>query len=910
MPALSGCDRIGSKTPQQHIQRAKDFQAKGDARASIIELKSALQTAPDNAEARWLLGEIYAKAGQGGDAEKELLQAQKLGINEESIKVPLGQALLLQQSYQRVLNEIKPSPQTSPKNMARILEIQGAAQVGLGHFDEGCSLFKQSQNADASYAPAYRGVARCLASRRDLDGAKGQLDIALKLDSKDAETWVSLGDFESFRNNRQAAEAAYLSAKRVDARNVGAYLGLASLYVSENALGKAENELTGARKTSPNNLMVRYMQALVAFKQKKFSAARDDLDEILKVAPDHMPSVLLSGAVAYSLGTYEQAEKLAFKFLGQFPNSVYARKLIAATLLKMNRAPQALDTLKPALAQDAQDADLLALAGEVGMAMKEYAKAAEYLEKAAAMSPKDARVRTELGMSQLGRGDAEQAIAQLESAATLDPARHEADTALVSIYIGKKQFDQALAAVAALEKKQPNDPATFNLKGTAYLGKNDFANARKSFEQALTLQPSFVAAAVNLAQLDLKDKNPKAASERFKSVLANDRNNLQAMLALSQLAASQGHENEYVSWLESAAKANPGALTPRASLAHYYVKKKEPQKALALAHEAQTADPTSPFALHLLGTIQLAVGENENALSSFTQLTKLAPDWALAYYNLAAAQAATKDSVSARASLYKALELQPEYPSAQATLITLEALAGEPLKALKIAQQMQVQSPKSPVGFVLEGDVQMGQRKFTDAQRSYEKAFALRKGTLIAIKLYQARGFAGDISRAEAGLLQWLREQPDDVVARSRLAQAYMQSGRNKQAIQQYEVMLRNNPKNILLLNNLALLYQKEQDPRALATAEQAVNLDPRNASILDTLGWILVEQGKAGRGVEVLEKASSAAPKDPEIGYHYAIALAKSGENAKARKQIEALLSSGRKFPQEEQAKALLKKL
>ena len=70
--ALSGCDRITGLTEQQHIQRAKDFEDKGNLKGSIVELKNAIQKNPDSPQARLLLGQIYLKAGMGAEAEKEL----------------------------------------------------------------------------------------------------------------------------------------------------------------------------------------------------------------------------------------------------------------------------------------------------------------------------------------------------------------------------------------------------------------------------------------------------------------------------------------------------------------------------------------------------------------------------------------------------------------------------------------------------------------------------------------------------------------------------------------------------------------------------------------------------------------------------------------------------------------------
>jgi Flp pilus assembly protein TadD len=113
-PALTGCDRSARLTEQEHIQRAKDFEDKGDVRGSIIELKNAIQKNPDSPQARMLLGQVYLKAGSGAEAEKELLRAQQLGISRDSLAPQLGEALLLMGEYQRLLDEIQTTESSRP----------------------------------------------------------------------------------------------------------------------------------------------------------------------------------------------------------------------------------------------------------------------------------------------------------------------------------------------------------------------------------------------------------------------------------------------------------------------------------------------------------------------------------------------------------------------------------------------------------------------------------------------------------------------------------------------------------------------------------------------------------------------------------------------------------------------------
>src|SRR5207237_10654437 len=140
--------------------------------------------------------------------------AKELGTDGEALKVPMGQALLLQGLYAQAIKELQLGPNTPQDNVPKILEIQARAQIGLRHFDEGCKLFAQSFEMDAQYIPTYWGLARCTAARGNLDEARTVLDKALKLDNKNSSTWTQIADFERATHHLPAAEAAYDNALR------------------------------------------------------------------------------------------------------------------------------------------------------------------------------------------------------------------------------------------------------------------------------------------------------------------------------------------------------------------------------------------------------------------------------------------------------------------------------------------------------------------------------------------------------------------------------------------------------------------------------------------------------------------------------------------------------------------------
>jgi tetratricopeptide (TPR) repeat protein len=476
--------------------------------------------------------------------------------------------------------------------------------------------------------------------------------------------------------------------------------------------------------------------------------------------------------------------------------------------------------------------------------------------------------------------------------------------------IRNKEFDKALALATHMTQSNPNDPVGYNLKGTAYFGKKDWVNARKSFERAVALRPDDAVALVNLAQVDIQQKDTAAARKRLDAVLSTDGKNVSAMLGLAQLEFIKGDDKAALGWFEKAKVARPEAVDPRLNVAAYYMRRRNFAQAIGELTEATRYNPGNADILDLLGQAQMADGQNESAVVTYTKLVSAHPDAPLAYYQLSAAQIAMNEFPGAVESLKKALQLKPDFVEAAVVLAELEVRANRYAEALTLAKQVQSVQRVSQTGLVLEGDILMAQERYADAARAYEKAVAIGQSGVLIAKLFTAQTRLGNTKQADAILQRWLKDHPDDIGALQFLAAEYMKKGQNKPAIKQYQLVLKKDPKNQLALNNLANLYQQEGDSRALDTAEAAFKLNPESSVIADTLGWMLVEKGNTARGLTLLESAAAREPKNLEIRYHLVAALAKSGDKAKARKELEGLLASGQAFPQREAAQALLNKL
>lgn len=154
------------------------------------------------------------------------------------------------------------------------------------------------------------------------------------------------------------------------------------------------------------------------------------------------------------------------------------------------------------------------------------------------------------------------------------------------------------------------------------------------------------------------------------------------------------------------------------------------------------------------------------------------------------------------------------------------------------------------------------------------------------------------------------RESPQDAETRLALASLLLNRKQYKAAAEHYLVVNKSHPGSLIVLNNLAWALHEAGDPRAPTYAEQAFKLAPDNPSVMDTLGWILVQQGQTARGLKLLQQALSKKPDAAEIQWHLAAAYAKSGDHSRAKGELERLLASGMAFPQEAEARTLLRTL
>jgi putative PEP-CTERM system TPR-repeat lipoprotein len=904
-PVLGGC---GGDDPPKLIASAKAYLAKGEYDAGIIQLKSALQKAPDNAEARFLLGESFLRTGSPAAAETELRKALDLHYPADQVYPALARALLEQSAFNKLITELGARKLDNPRAEADLKTTLAAAYLAVGDT-------KHAGEALAAAAVIVPNDARILvleaqisAASNDLPKALSFVDAALAATPNYPDALILKAQLQSDQGHRDDAVKTLEQAVGANPNALNVRFALISMLVASGHAGKAVEHVDAMKKLAPRDLRTSYADALVSFVLGHTAHARDVIQQVLAAKPDNLQALYLSALIDAKFGSYATAEESFRKVVAQAPDQDGPREALAAIYLRTGRSSQAVEILEAALQRSPNNPTVLRMAAEADLALGNTARAAQYYERANALDQGNMASKIRLAQVRAATGDTNQAFKDLEALSAADSSQYQADLALIVAHLRRGQFDQALAAIATLEKKQPSNPLTYNVKGLAYAGMHDSKNARASFEKALEIQPTNAVAVHSLGLLDVQEQKPGDARKRYEQLLAKEPKNEQLLLGFAELLAiAGGTPDEIRVVIERAIAAAPESPNPRLVLVNYYASQRDFKSALAAAQSAEAAFPKSVQVLQTLGSAQRAAGQTSQAAETFARAAKLQPRNVGALLQLADAQAAGKDYDAAIATLHEAVASDPNQTQPWRALVDTYILAGRPEAAIAEARKLQKDYPDRAFGFALEGKVRGAEKKWTEAAAVYQQGIARQPIPLLAVWRYEALVNAGKAAEATQFAGQWMKQHPKDATFDSFLGEQSLSRKDTAGAIAHYRAALKIEPENTVYLNNVAFLLADTGDPAAREYAERAYRQAPFNPEVIDTLGWAYVQSGETAKGLELLREASSLAPGSAEIRLHYGKALLATGDKAGARRTLEPLTQLDKSSPQRGDAEKLL---
>lgn len=888
----------------QYFTAAETARNSGNLAVAVIDYKNVLQLQPRHLEARWRLGQTYLGLHQAASALSELKEAASLAGQHPEIHLDTARALLEVGKYQDALTDL--ALYRGPLNADRVA-LEAQAKMGLGQKDAAKAALKTAVQESPDAASLQLATARMALSEQDLPGAAAALGAALKITPKDPEALLLSGRVALAQHRYSDAEGAFRLSYQTASSKTQAGAGLAESLLIENKFDEAKVVIDELAKAGPGVVGVQYLQGWLEYAQEHWAGAETILRGVVQMMPKHPQALLMAADSCFRQKKYDLAESLLKTFDEFYPGQPPAHKLLGAIYLKQHRAADAIKTLASFADAEPPDPGILGLLSYAYYLSGDNAQGAVLLQKAQLLAPDSPSLQAQQAIGEIASGDAAAGIASLEKLAAAAPTSVQPRQLLTFAHLLKGDGQAAIDTATELTRINP-DPMAHNLLGIAYARQGDKPHAREAFNAALNRDPKFAPALANLGFLALSDGQEQAGKAKLEAAWAVDKSYTAAALGLAALAERAGKPEETKRRLEEAVAAQPRASAPRWLLAERLLNSGQREEAITLARSAFELAPTTRASRLQMGTFQLRANLPEDAYKTFAALQAEIKETSPVTYWLAEASRATRRFDEARQH-YHALEL-----ANPATMEVLWGLFATELatKTFDAADAMigKIDAVDKAIGARARGELAFARGDLPAAIQAFRDALTLNSNTSTFLQYVNALRRQGDAPEIRKAYAEWLTQHPEDVASRLHLGEFELGQKDYKAAQAAFEKILQAAPEQPVALNNLAWLYDVDGDDRALAIAEKARQLLPNLPESADTLGWILVRQDQLHRGLKLLEEARTALPTEPNIAYHYAYALNKAGDKARAEEILSEVLGTEQKFDAINDARALLRRL
>ena len=240
------------------------------------------------------------------------------------------------------------------------------------------------------------------------------------------------------------------------------------------------------------------------------------------------------------------------------------------------------------------------------------------------------------------------------------------------------EIDLAEYQLAEILKKFPDEPNALRLSGLSSLQKGKPEIALIPLKKALKVAPDFYQVYENLSQAWVLLGNLEEAEICLKKYLENNQSSFSAWKALGDILVDQGKDEESEKAYKNAISTDPKYIKLQEAMG--LIQKGNLGEAEKIYREILAEDPENVDAIRLLALLASRAGSNDHAIRMLESCVKIAPDYALAWENLAKLYRQKDDQeslIKASKCFSKATELRPDWAEGWAGLGTMQTRSSQ-----------------------------------------------------------------------------------------------------------------------------------------------------------------------------------------------------------------------------------------
>lgn len=680
-----------------HLKKGDALLAQNKPTEAVLEYKNALKIDRRFGEARYHLAGAYEKSGNPQAAE-EYLRAAELLPDRADVQLKAASLLLKATQFEQARKHADLAIKADPKSMeARI--VHAYALAGIKDIDGAVKELEDviTSNPDDSRPQITIGALQ--AAGGNLAEAEAAFKKAVDVDPTSAPAKLSLAYFYWAGRRGPDAEKILLELLSTDQANVGANRLLALFYLASNRVPEAEAPLL--RLVNAKDARATLMLAEVYVKTRRPERARPLYESLAQVKATRQIAVSRLATLDYAAGRHPEAHAALDEEIKQSPKNVALLALKAHWLLLEDRKEEALTMAKQAVAADAQSAQAQFTLGRAYAANRNEDLAMAAFKETLRLSPNMTAAQLELSRALLATGKADQALQHAQAARKAAPGNPAARFNVARAMLAKGDTTSAEAEVKTLGTQFPESAAVHALYGQVLLARSDGPGASREFDRALALDPADVDALIGRMVIDLSQKRPQDARARVERAIAKAPNNGAVLVAASRFERTDGNHAAAEKYLRKAIEVDPTNLDVYGLLARLYISQNRLADGKKELEEFVRRKPEAVGARTMIGMIQQAQGNTDEAVKTYSEIVKETSTAAVASNNLAYLY------VEAGQQLDRAVELaqnakqqMPDNADVSDTLGWAYYKKGMPELAVKALEFSVKKDPQNPIYLV------------------------------------------------------------------------------------------------------------------------------------------------------------------------------------------------------------------
>ena len=896
---LSGC---GQKSFDELIQSAEKKVSNNQFNSAAIDLKNAVSDKPQDAKARFELGNVYLLTSDYSDAEKELVRAKELGYSPLKTEPLLLKAVFYQNDFDRVLMKSAALQDEQLKANSKINLYTYLSKIKSEHDSTSIVLPENALTGDD-----------LLIARSYSEFSAGNNDAALNIansfqnpNDESLEKSILLGLIYAQLRRYDDAIKAFEEAMTVAPNYYFTYFKLAEVQILADKLDGAEPIVKKLLDLNPNNPYSNFLMAQINFKQEKFSLAFSHAEKATQDGVDNTYSNLIAGISAYKINRLETSYRHLSKIVNALPKNHLGRTILIEVKLKLGYTNEALELINDFYAEPEVMASMYSEIAKQSFSQGNIPRAKEYYGKSNTLNPENTDSLLQQGFVQLSDNDFD-GIETLKKLLEKDPKVDEAWMLLSQAYMQNNEVEKALST--AKEYQKINPASGLSLEAYIYLQMNMPDQAKPLLTQSLEFESNLVSSQRFLMLMYAKNKNFEESAKLGESIISSHPDNLQYLIEFMNVMIDKNQEKELEAFLKKQisnydTEKSVGLNIALSLLYQHQGKLKEAIELLSPLEKLQ--DIRVSFAL---GNIYMLSKQYANAVKYFEIILKSNKMLINTWMQLIDALSNSEQYQLALEKNKEALVIFPKDPVLEFTntrLLLKNNLTGE---AKKKIDELKLENNANPNIKLLTGELAMLEKKYdsavTDLSDFYQTSPSFEVAKLIAKALQELHKPA----EGAVYLEQELQKLSSRFLETHYVAEYMANNDLLDKAAIYYEAILTAYPEQFIALNNYAnVLIKKGEYQHANEIAIRALQKNSTSPFALDTVGWSLFKQDKPMESLIYIKKANEILPSNLEIQFHLIENYIKLNDAKNASSLLKQIVTTSPKEKQQyERLKSML---